>query len=123
MSYPFMTFLLIDNGTTLLEKMKRAIPGEVVVRTWNEIRGVKFEDFYAVILSGGSLFEIVGNEKRLKDEMQLIHDDNKLLIGICFGCELIAETFGGVLEKDLRDHHGIMEIRAIDDADIFDRQK
>ncbi len=118
-----MTFLLIDNGTTLLEKLKRAIPGEVVIRAWNEIHDIRLRDFDGVILSGGSLFEVVGNEKKLRDEMRLIHDDKKLLIGICYGCELIAETFGGLLEKGLYDHHGVTEIRAIDDVDIFDGQK
>lgn len=118
-----MKFLLIDNGTTLLRKLERALPGETTVRAWNDVRGVKARDYDAIVLSGGSLFEIVGNEKRLTDEIREIHRAGKLLIGICFGCELVAEAFGARLVKGTQEHKGVTTIRVIDDDEIFDGQK
>ncbi len=115
-----MKILLIDNGTTLLHKLQRAIPCEVLVRTWNHLKEIPWKEIDGVILSGGSLFEIVGNEKRLKNEVQIIHDSKKLLIGICFGCELIAETFGARLEKDSADHAGVIDIHVLNPEDIFE---
>lgn len=118
-----MNFLLIDNGTTLLRQLERAIPGKCDLYSWNEIRGVKLSNFDGIILSGGSLFEIVGHESWLKDEIRLIHDAKKLLIGICFGCELLADTFGGRLERDAEDHAGITQIRVLHHESIFNSQE
>lgn len=117
-----MKILLIDNGTTLLRKLEQAIPCEVEVRTWNHLKGVSSAEFDAVILSGGSMFEIVGNEDRLKDEVKIIHGEKKLLIGICFGCELIAEVFDARLEKDREDHKGVTDIEITKPSDIFGDQ-
>lgn len=118
-----MNILLVDNGTTLLHKLERAIPHEVVVKTWNHLKGIVWKDFDAVILSGGSLFEVVEGKDRLQDEIRMIHDTQKLLIGICFGCELIAETFGARLEKDSVDHVGVIDIEIASDGEIFDGQR
>lgn len=118
-----MKILLIDNGTTLLRKLEQAIPCEVEVRTWNHLKGIPWKEIGGVILSGGSLFEIVGNENRLRDEMKIIHDEKKLLIGICFGCELIAEVFGARLEKDREDHKGVTDIQVTKPNDIFGDQE
>jgi GMP synthase (glutamine-hydrolysing) len=118
-----MKLLLIDNGTVLLRKLQRAIPCEVLVRTWNHLQGIPWKEIDGVILSGGSLFEIVGNESRLRDEMNIIHEEKKFLIGICFGCELIAETFGARLEKDRVDHAGITDIQVTQPDAIFGDQQ
>lgn len=118
-----MKILLIDNETTLLHKLERAIPCEVLVRTWNHLGGISWEDIDGIILSGGSSFEIVGNERRLQEEMQIVHDTKKLLIGICFGCELLAETFGARLEKDHVDHAGVTDICVTLPDDIFGDQQ
>ena len=115
-----MNILLIDNETTLLEKLEDLIPGHQIVHKWNDLQNVDSDDFDLVILSGGSKFEIVGNEDKLKDEIRLIKERKTPLIGICLGCELIVESFGGSLEEMVEKHHGITDIEVVHNDLIFE---
>jgi len=60
-----MKILLIDNGTTLLNKLKTLIPGHEIVHAWNDLDAVKTDEFDLIVLSGGSQFEIEGHEDLL----------------------------------------------------------
>ena len=57
-----MKILLIDNESSLLDKLENLIPGNEIVHKWNDLEGVKDENFDLIVLSGGRKFEIVGNE-------------------------------------------------------------
>jgi GMP synthase-like glutamine amidotransferase len=94
-----MKTLLVNNSSLLLKELQADIPGDVTVIPWDDIGTIDAANFDLVVLSGGSAFSIVGNEEKLKSEVMLIRSGKKPLIGICFGCELIATAFGGVLEK------------------------
>jgi len=118
-----MKVLLIDNGTTLLNKLEDLIPGQEIVHAWDDLSGVDYADFELIVLSGGSKFEIVGHENRLKDEMKIIKTSETPLVGICFGCELIAEAYGGILGKGKEDHHGIVEVEVLNQNEIFGGRK
>lgn len=118
-----MNILLVDNGTTLLSKLKMLIPGHEIVRAWYDLSGINSDDFDLIILSGGSKFEIEGHEDKLGDELALIKNTTKPLIGICYGCELIAKAFGGVLEKSSGQHKGIVDIKILEENSIFDNIK
>lgn len=111
-----MKILLIDNGSSFLDKLSELIPGQEIICKWDNISDIKTEDFDLVILSGGHNFEIEGNEKRLEKELNLIRNTKKPLIGICYGCELIAKAFGGVLEKSLDKHKGIIDVSFTDES-------
>ncbi len=116
-----MKTLLIDNQSTLLPRLNAALPGEVTTLRWDKLEGLSADPFDLVILSGGSAFDIVHNEALLKSEIALIVADKKPLIGICFGCELVAEAFGGTLEEMDSQKKGTIRIQV--DAryrDIFD---
>lgn len=108
-----MSVLLIDNGTTLLDKLKKLIPGEEVVKVWNEFEG-DARGHELAILSGGSQIELVGNEEKFEKEFQFIKNSRIPIIGICFGCELLAVAFGGTLKKLGNKHKGIKEISLTD---------
>lgn len=101
-----MKTLLVDNGSKLILELSRSIPGDLTLAAWDKLASLRPSDFDLVVLSGGSLFSVAGNEERLKDELRIIREDKKPLIGICFGCELIADAFGGVLERMPTDHQG-----------------
>jgi GMP synthase-like glutamine amidotransferase len=107
-----MKTLLIDNGTNLLESLKQIVPGTVTIRPWNALGNISASQFDLVILSGGSRFEIEGNEDTLRDEIRLIQKDKKPLIGICFGCELIVKAFGGTIEEMQNQQKGPVTIEA-----------
>lgn len=114
-----MRILLVDNNSHLLDKLKILIPGEEIVHRWDDLKDLNSEDFDLIVLSGGSMFQIVGNEDKLIDEIEIIKQDKKPLIGICYGCELIVESFGGTLEKMPEKHKGLIDINIIKPDEIF----
>lgn len=101
-----MNVLLIDNGTTLLTKLEALIPGHTVVQTWREFTDEQVENADLIVLSGGSLMQLVGNEAEFEREMALVRDTRKPVLGICFGCELITRAFGGTLAHMPEAHKG-----------------
>lgn len=118
-----MKILLVDNNSRLLEKLKVLIPGEEIVHRWDDLQNLNSEEFDLVVLSGGSMFQIVGNEEKLKEEIRIIKECKKPLIGICYGCELIVESFGGELEKLPELHKGVTKIEVLEDDQIFKELK
>jgi len=106
----YMKILLIDNGTTLLSKLEKLIPGNEAVIRFDELKGLSEENYDVVILSGGSSYFINGNESKFQKEMNLIRKTEKPIIGICFGCELIVKAFGGTLKRLEKIDKGIKEI-------------
>lgn len=109
-----MKVLLIDNGTTLLEKLEQLIPGTEVVQCWNAITQDAIESADLVVLSGSSKMPLVGNEDEFSLELSLILQSKKPIIGICFGNELIATAFGGTLKQLPVVHKGIRTIKLLD---------
>lgn len=109
-----MNILLIDNGTTLLEKLKTLIPGEEVVHTWKDFLQADIDTADIVILSGGSKMQLLGNEGEFENELEFIRRHSKPIIGICFGSELITEAFGGTLKHLPEAHKGIRDIELLD---------
>ena len=72
-----------------------------------------------IVLSGSSGYPIVGNEQQLQKEMLLVRHSKVPVIGICYGCELIVNTFGGVLEQMNEKKKGIIDIEVIVPDPIF----
>src|ERR1043165_6755189 len=92
--------LIVDNTTTLLEKLNQLIPGHHTVVPWTDIPNI--EDIRAdlIVLSGASTLPVPGlsgNEDAFGKEMQLIQSFPGPVVGICFGAELVARAFGGSL--------------------------
>jgi len=117
-----MKILIIDNGTSYLAQLKKLIDGLVDVISYSEIAEKNdeyFEQFNAIVLSGGHSFPVTGNETALQSEIYLIKNIHKPIFGICYGFELIAHTFGAKLEQLKNKEHGIIDIEVIQQNDIF----
>lgn len=108
-----MKVFLIDNGTTLLQKLENLIPGIETVEQAEKVSEKDTDTYDLVVLSGSSKEQLIGNESDFKNEIDFIHSTRKPLIGICFGCELIVSAFGGELRKLDRSHKGIKEIEIL----------
>ncbi|MEI8339738.1 MAG: gamma-glutamyl-gamma-aminobutyrate hydrolase family protein [bacterium] len=117
-----MRILLIDNGTTLLEKLKKLIPGEESVIKAERFQSSQAEQFDVVILSGSSVYSLNENENNFTEELKFIRESGKSIIGICFGCELIAKTFGGTLGKLENKEKGEREIEILNPS-LSNKQK
>ncbi len=115
-----MKILLIDNETHLLRELEKFIPGPQIVLKWNDLAGLDISGFDLIVLSGGSSFPIAGNESKLENEMRLIKECKIPLLGICYGCELIVQVFGGRLSKMPERHQGACEAKVIEPGGVFD---
>ena len=109
-----MKILLIDNGTTLINKLKELIPGDEVVHSYNDF-DKDTEGFDLVILSGGSKYQLLGNEDKFEKEIKFIKEAKIPIIGICFGYELIAHAFGATLKELPENKKGIYEVEILDE--------
>lgn len=117
-----MQTLIIDNGTSYLAQLKKLLDCPTEVISYLDIPrndNRYFDDFDAVVLSGGHDFPVLGNEVRLGGEMELIYNFQKPLFGICYGFELIAATFGAKLELLENRAHGIIDIEMVQYDDIL----
>lgn len=105
-----MRILLVDNGTTLLEKLKLLIPGEEIVRSPQSISLQESAQFDLIVLSGSKDLAVTYDTEYFKKEIELIQSTQVPIIGICLGCELIATAFGGTLKRMEERHTGIRRI-------------
>lgn len=120
-----MNILLIDNGTKLLEQLKHLVSGHTVIHTWRDFTDVDVAHADLIILSGGSVMSLVGNETEFAREINLVTTTTKPVVGICFGCEVLTIAFGGTLRRLPQRHQGIREIEllATDDPSFSRRIK
>lgn len=114
-----MKTLLVDNETTLLDELRELIPGNETVRSWREVASGEVAQYDLLILSGGGAFPVVGDQEKRDTELQLLRDFNGPIIGICFGAELIAQSYGGALQRMERQHRGLVTISVCAEHAIF----
>ena len=111
-----MRILMIQNNeikpqTELINFLEKI--GQVNEINFANLKTENFPEYDAydlIILSGSGYKELNGNEKLYKIEMDLIEHTTTKIIGICFGLEIIANTFGERLEKLNEKIFGLNEI-------------
>lgn len=116
-----MKVLIIDNGTGYLNQLQSLLPLGTSHTTiaFSEIDRDAAGNFDVAILSGGHSFPVVGNENRLKKEIDFVSNYQGPIFGICFGFELIASTFGAKLERMESKEHGVLDIEVVEPDKIF----
>jgi GMP synthase (glutamine-hydrolysing) len=79
------------------------------------------EEYNLVIISGGHNVTPVAeiHDDYLKNLKEIIRNSDKPIIGICYGLQLIAATFGASLKKLIHKKKGILEINLINEHEIF----
>lgn len=115
-----MKILIINNGTVRIPELQELLKGHTYesVDLCNIDLSV-IDKFDTIILSGSSKFPVFGNEDLYKDEINLIKNNIKPIIGICLGFELIANTFGAELERVDKKIHGIVDISVVSPSELF----
>ncbi len=114
----FVKTLLIDNGSTLTQKLALLSPGEEYIVSYQNIPD-DVSDYSLILLSGSSLFPVQGNEGQLVQEKGLITNAQVPIVGICFGHELIVNTFGGKLSLLNQKVVGLTEVEVIQRHPMF----
>lgn len=118
-----MKVLLIDNGSYYIDHLHDLLESFEVISVEYKSIPKNYEDFDLTILSGTSRLPKVEKSADFTDkEIDLIKNSSKPVVGICYGCELIAYTFGCRLEnkKEIR---RIVEIFPVGDQKIFEKTK
>jgi GMP synthase (glutamine-hydrolysing) len=115
-----MNVLIVDNGTSYLQSIKKLVKKHnISIVNYSSIP-LNTSGFDLIILSGGHTVEIIKeNEYLLRKEIELIKTTQIPLIGICYGCELIAFTFSCTLEK-LQKTKGVKSITKLADHMLFE---
>ena len=117
-----MRVALVNNGTKEPERLLLLLASHSVqVFNPSKVRELDQKDFDLIVLSGSSRFPITENEWLLLPEIDLIKTTTTPIIGICYGCELIARAFGGSLvdhgeESKERD---LVRVEVVADDPIF----
>jgi len=114
-----MKALIIDNGSSYTDRIPSILRGDSFdILTYDQLQGSDLSYDY-FILSGGHKFPIINHEEALSDEIKLILSKDQPILGICFGFELIAHTFGANLKRGNTKQKGIKPIKIIHPDPIF----
>jgi GMP synthase (glutamine-hydrolysing) len=108
-----MQILLIDNGTKHLRSLKKLLSNGTVTTVPLFAKYPSSNDFDLIVLSGGSKFSVLKYQNKFAEEIKLVKNSKTPIIGICEGCEIIAFSFGSILEKLIMKTRGIKEISLI----------
>jgi GMP synthase-like glutamine amidotransferase len=95
-----MKVLIIDNNTQHIAKIKRLLRDyDCMVVSAEDLGSVRAEEFDLIVLSGGRGRAVVRNRKYYILEREIISESNVPIIGICLGAQMIADVYGGRLER------------------------
>ncbi len=115
-----MRTLLIDNSTRLLDELVALIGGEVIVKSIDSVLLDDSIDVDLIVLSGAShLSPVIKNDQRLSIENQIIKNAHIPIIGICYGCQVIAHTYGAEIVKVQNGEEKLVKISVITPDEIF----
>ncbi len=116
-----MKILLVNNGDASSEKLENSLRAKhtVQVMDWKNDDVGDENNYDLIILSGTRNEPVVGNEKMLKSEMDLIKRTTKPLLGISYGCELVAFVFGGHMERMGNVQKGIVDVSVLASDPLF----
>lgn len=118
--------LIIDNKGQYVHRIKRTL-GEInveaeIVPNTTEIEKIKEKHPEGIILSGGPYSawekEKLGNCDKI---IELCMESDTPILGICLGHQIIASHFNGKIEKGKISEYSKVEIKIIEEDDIFKR--
>lgn len=113
-----MKTLIVDNGSEWFGQLVELIDGETTVVKTGDIHTVDPRSFDLIVLSGGSNIGSVMHNPLLTEEFDLVKDGTVPLIGVCYGAEVIAYSYGASLEKMDEKRQGISVLRLTDGKEI-----
>jgi len=97
-----MKILLIDNLTLNSEYIKNLLKDHAVeVQIYNQINKASVSNCDLIILSGTKhdyMGTVLSEWDNLQAEREVILNSSKPIIGICYGCELIAAVYDSKLD-------------------------
>lgn len=115
-----MKILIVDNGTTYLKQLVKLVsPAIPNIKLYSELVEADCDDYDLIILSGGHKHSVVGHASELSKEINLLKNTKSAVLGICFGFELIAYSFGALLKQLPSKSQRIISINRTADDQLF----
>lgn len=109
-----MKILIIDNGSTYLNKLKHLTAShETTVKKYSSLVVADQTSYDLIILSGGHNYPVVDHDSVYQSEIDLIKHSPTPILGICLGFELIAHVFDATLTQISAKEKSILEIGKI----------
>ncbi|MGA9229708.1 MAG: gamma-glutamyl-gamma-aminobutyrate hydrolase family protein [Nitrosotalea sp.] len=104
--------LVVDNGSVYTPSLLKCIQDlnlDFEPHVFSNVSSLNLDNYSSIILSGrrknNPEMNIV-NSKLVKHSIE----ENKPLLGICYGAEILALTLGGTIKKMISSRHGLYEI-------------
>ena len=104
--------LVVDNGSVYTQSLLESIKDltiDFASYPFSSISSLNLGNFTSIILSGrrtnNSEMNII-NSKLIRHSLE----ENKPLLGICYGAEILALTLGGTIKKMESSRHGLYEV-------------
>lgn len=122
-----MKILVVNNHSkhleNLLEELKSIKKNKIKLIDFKKLDDINYNDYDAIILSGGSSLSILNHKETYSKELDLIKNCEKPILGICLGFELINFAFGEELKQLEYKEKGIVQIELIKKDEIFNSFK
>jgi GMP synthase (glutamine-hydrolysing) len=107
--------LVVDNGSVYTPSLLKCIQDlnlDFESHTFSNVSSLNLDNYSSIILSG---------RRKNNPEMNIINSklikhslgEDKPLLGICYGAEILALTLGGTIKKMTSSRHGLYEIDII----------
>lgn len=117
-----MKILIIDNGTSFLAQLTDMATAQghnqVEVMKFSHIDLAKTPNYDLIILSGGHSLIVVNHDVEYGNEIKLIKESGKPILGICLGCELIAYSFDSDLELLKHREKSLVELEILESSPL-----
>lgn len=122
-----MKILVINNNTYYKNRLAGLLKRhELTIINYDELHGFDTEPYDMIVLSGGGIVA-EGRKRSLKrfshlyeDQIRLVRETTKPVIGICLGCQIIGYAFGAELHKQFKSlRKGLFPIVAIKENDFM----
>lgn len=115
-----MQLLIVNNGTSHLPNLQDVLKGhQVSVISVENVKCGMDKQHDAVILSGGSKYEVEENPHLFSNEIRLLKNCRKPLLGICLGLQLIGYAYGCRIRRNKKKRQGDVKIRKLQDDPLF----
>ena len=116
-----MKILLINNNTYYKNRLQDLLKRhELTIINYDQVSGYDVEPYDVIVLSGGGIVED-GRKRSLKrfshlyeDQIRLVKEAKKPIIGICLGCQIIGFAYGAEIHRYFKSRRkGLFPIVAI----------